>query len=52
MTSETSKMLNRRTFIKSAAVAAAGTGALPAFIGNAMAATTKARHQVVMGGGG
>ena len=45
-------MLNRRTFIKSAAVAAAGTSALPAFIGNAMAATTKARHHVVIVGGG
>ena len=52
MTTETSKMLNRRTFIKSAAVAAAGTSALPAFIGNAMAATTKARHHVVIVGGG
>ena len=51
MTTETSKMLNRRTFIKSAAVAAVGAGALPGFIGNAMA-TTRARHHVVIVGGG
>jgi sulfide dehydrogenase [flavocytochrome c] flavoprotein subunit len=44
-------MLNRRNFIKSAAVAAAATGALPGFVGST-AAATRARHHVVIVGGG
>lgn len=45
-------MLKRRDFLKVAAATAAGSGALPGFIGSAAAATGKARMHVVIVGGG
>jgi len=52
MTTETSKMLKRRDFLKMAAAAAASGGTLPGAIASAAAATAKARMHVVIVGGG
>mgnify|MGYP001473446724 CR=1 FL=1 len=44
-------MLNRRNFIKSAAITAVGAGALPGLVASARANTGARRHVVIVGGG-